>query len=169
MRNKEALILLAMFGIGGLILWLKKKSTQITLGSGGIYTNYPTSQDTLNNVGNIRASGDSFQGEISSSSGSFKSFSSPIYGTRAVMKILKTYIESYNLNTIEKIISRYAPASENNTQSYINFVSSQTGIRKDAPISWNQSTISDITKAIVKMENGITLPDEILLRAYEMV
>lgn len=79
-----------------------------------------------NNPGNIRNSNDVFKGEVKTSN-SFKAFETMDLGYRAIAKILYTY---YNrgINTIEKIISIYAPSSENNTDQYIKFVSNYSGI-----------------------------------------
>ncbi len=50
---------------------------------------------------------------------SFCQFSSLEYGIRALIVLLRTYCYKYNLCTIEKIIHRFAPLSENNTYAYI--------------------------------------------------
>jgi hypothetical protein len=71
-----------------------------------------------NNPLNIRHSADRFRGEIAGTDKSFKTFSSLAYGYRAAFVILGTYL-SQGCNTIEKIISRWAPPAENDTESYI--------------------------------------------------
>lgn len=47
-------------------------------------------------------------------------FRSPAYGFRALAMLLQTYQTKYGLDTPAKIITRFAPSSENNTQAYIN-------------------------------------------------
>ena len=81
-----------------------------------------------NNPGNIRH-GIDWDGldEDQSKDEEFSQFSTPEYGIRAMFKILKTYDNKYNLNTIEGIINRWAPPIENDTESYIDFVSSKVG------------------------------------------
>ena len=74
-----------------------------------------------NNPLNIRHSADSFQGEIKGKDKDFKTFSSMAYGYRAAFVTLATYY-SKGYNTIEKIITRWAPANENNTARYIDTV-----------------------------------------------
>ena len=80
-----------------------------------------------NNPLNIRHSADNFQGEIKGNDKSFKSLSSLHYGYRAGFVILGTYL-SRGLNTIEKIISKWAPPVENNTESYIKNVEKWSGV-----------------------------------------
>ena len=83
-----------------------------------------------NNPLNIRHSADRFQGEIAGRDKSFKSFSSLAYGYRAAFVILGTYL-SQGCNTIEKIISRWAPPAENNTDSYIFQVEKYSGVPRN--------------------------------------
>ena len=80
-----------------------------------------------NNPLNIRHSADNFQGEIKGNDKSFKTFSSMPYGYRAGFVILSTYL-SRGLNTIEKIISKWAPPVENDTESYIKNVEKWSGV-----------------------------------------
>lgn len=53
---------------------------------------------------------------------SFCQFVSMEYGIRAFLVLMRTYHYKYKLNTIEKILHRFAPLSENNTYAYIAFV-----------------------------------------------
>ena len=81
-----------------------------------------------NNPLNIRNSNEKWAGEIRPSQDpAFKQFKSMGYGFRAALKLIRNYIGKGH-NTIEKIISRWAPANENNTDSYIAHVSQRTGI-----------------------------------------
>lgn len=83
-----------------------------------------------NNPLNIRHNADLFQGEIKGNDKLFKTFSSMPYGYRAAFVILATYL-SRGDNTIEKIISRWAPPSENKTQTYISTVVKYSGVTAD--------------------------------------
>ena len=63
---------------------------------------------------------------------SFIRFEDPAYSYRAADMVLDKYGRDYGINTIEDMINRYAPPSDDNpTQSYIDFVSQQTGIGAD--------------------------------------
>lgn len=50
---------------------------------------------------------------------SFCQFVNVEFGIRALIILLRTYCYKYKLCTIEKIIHRFAPISENNTYAYI--------------------------------------------------
>ena len=106
-----------------------------------------------NNPGNIRHRID-WDGldEDQSKDEEFSQFSTPEYGIRAMFKILKTYDNKYNLNTIEGIINRWAPPIENDTESYIDFVSSKVG--KDRSEVLDQEDYILLVEAIIHMENG---------------
>jgi len=65
----------------------------------------------------------------------FEQFETMAYGWRAAFILLgRTYYEKYHLNTIRKIISRWAPACENNTKAYIYYVAKQVGCHECDPL-----------------------------------
>jgi len=86
-----------------------------------------------NNPLNIRRSKDKWQGlAAKQSDSSFFKFESMEMGWRAAFVILtKTYYHKYHLFTIRKIISRWAPPAENDTEGYVKRVSDLTGIDPD--------------------------------------
>ena len=66
--------------------------------------------------------------------------------------LLKGYIKK-GFNTIEKILNRYAPPSDNNnTEKYIQFVSQRSGIARNAIVKADQ--VADLILAMVKIETG---------------
>jgi len=86
----------------------------------------------------------------------FINFSSPEYGIRAISKVLQTYRDKHNLNTVEGIISRWAPPVENDTSSYIDHVSSLLNVEPDETIDVKNPTIMRaLIKSIIKHENGV--------------
>ena len=89
-----------------------------------------------NNPLNIRRSKDKWQGlDAKQNDPSFFKFESMEMGWRAAFVILtKTYYHKYRLFTIRKIISRWAPPAENDTEAYIKRVSDLTGIDPDEPL-----------------------------------
>jgi hypothetical protein len=107
-----------------------------------------------NNPLNIRHNADVFQGEIKGTDKSFKTFSTMPYGYRAAFVTLGTYL-SRSWNTIEKIVSHWAPPTENNTQAYVSAVEKYSGVPKD-----KQLTATDgadyvlIVTAMSAVENG---------------
>ena len=110
-----------------------------------------------NNPGNIRINSDKFQGEIiPSQDKAFKQFSSMAYGYRAMFRLLGNYIRNYKLDTIDKIIHRYAPTNENHTGAYIQAVSTRTGISPEQVISFaDKETMCALVGAMSYVENGI--------------
>lgn len=110
-----------------------------------------------NNPGNIRW-GDEWQGlvpEAQRTDKSFCQFKSAEYGIRAMIIILRNYQRKYGLNTVSKIIGRWAPPNENNTQSYINGVAQSVGVSPDQEIDVTDSrVIIPLVEAVIKHENG---------------
>lgn len=86
-----------------------------------------------NNPGNIRASKDKWQGMTGKDSRGFVIFNDLDHGYRALYKLLITYINTGS-NTIRKAITRWAPPKENDTDSYIRFVSRKTNLDPDTII-----------------------------------
>lgn len=109
-----------------------------------------------NNPGNIRINGDLFQGEIRPSKyKSFKQFETMAYGYRAIFRILRNYYNNYNLDTIRKMIGRWAPENENDTEAYVKAVSGYAGIPADDPININdREQMIRIVSGMSKVENG---------------
>lgn len=128
-----------------------------------------------NNPLNIRK-GNDWKGErLEQKDKSFEEFTSMEYGIRAGFIILRKYITGYNgltqkFNTIEKLISRWAPAVENNTTAYISQVSKMTGIPATLKISFSQrSFMVAIVDAMIYVECGQHVDKQLIESAYDMV
>lgn len=125
-----------------------------------------------NNPLNIRASYDKWQGErglqIAGKNGKFTVFENLKYGTRAAFRLIKNYIKSGN-NTINKIISKWAPSSDgNNTTNYINRVSKNTQIPREKVIDANDfETLKKIVAEMAIIETGIILKNDDLKYGFE--
>ena len=89
-----------------------------------------------NNPLNIRRSKDKWKGmRALQSDAQFVQFESLEWGWRAAFYLLtRTYYHKYRLFTIRAIVTKWAPAIENNTKAYIANVSRLTGIDPDEPI-----------------------------------
>jgi len=109
----------------------------------------------INNPGNIRISATLWIGQVvPGDDADFVTFSSLAYGYRAMFTLLKNYINK-GYNTIDKIINRWAPSSENNTLAYINHVVQLTGISADTIIDYsNAENMQKLVAAIAYHENG---------------
>ena len=107
-----------------------------------------------NNPLNIRKNAEQFQGEIKGNDKSFKTFSSMPYGYRAGFVILGTYL-TREVNTIEKIVSNWAPPVENDTESYIKNVEKWSGVtRYKVLTSADGADYILIVAAMCFVENG---------------
>lgn len=112
---------------------------------------------TCNNPLNIKFNPQNkWQGQTGEFRG-FCVFKSESYGFRAAYKILCTYIKN-DVNTIRKIIERWAPPTENDTEKYIEFICYET-IMADSDLLFNESihdywTLIIILQAMAKMECG---------------
>ena len=109
-----------------------------------------------NNPGNIRKSSDAWKGLAADQPDpEFFSFSEPRWGIRAAAKVLQTYQEVHGLRTLAEIINRWAPLSENDTQSYITAVSIWSGIEpEEVSDVMDYETVFRLLRAMVRMENG---------------
>jgi hypothetical protein len=107
-----------------------------------------------NNPLNIRHNADVFQGETKGNDTSFKTFSTMSHGYRAGFVTLHTYL-SRGWNTIEKIVSRWAPPNENDTQEYIANVEKWSGVPRDKQLgAADGADFILIVAAMSYMENG---------------
>lgn len=120
-----------------------------------------------NNPLNIRRSSQKFINEQKSDN-DFKKFSSVVYGVRAAIKIIHTYYFNYRYNTIEKIISRWAPPMENSTKDYIDIVSKRSHILPNVIVIYTKDNILSIIKAMAYVESHVELPKEILEEAWKL-
>ena len=109
-----------------------------------------------NNPGNVERLGTPWLGMADDQSGDtrFIVFKSPIYGVRAIAKILMSYRRS-GLRTIRAMIDRWAPPVENDTSAYIDDVSQRCGIGPDDDIATlTPAILTALVEAIIRHENG---------------
>jgi hypothetical protein len=108
------------------------------------------------NPGNLERDGTTWKGMCEQQTDArFVSFKTPQYGIRALATVLLTYYRQHNLKTISGIIKRFAPPTENDTQSYIMAVSQEVGVKPDEIINVsNRDTLEKLVTAIIRHENG---------------
>lgn len=118
---------------------------------------------------NIRI-GNSWLGEATRPEESeFEVFVTDKYGLRAGFVILRRYIRRYHKNTIRKIISTWAPACENPTEMYINYVSHTAGIGPDVIIKYEDvEKMIAIVKAMAYFESHVTFTNAEIFAAYQI-
>lgn len=155
---------------------LKSLATAGLLGLGNIAGVSPTAQASHpyshntsrgirnNNPGNIeyKQSSERWEGSIGND-GRFVIFAEMKWGVRALMRTLITYYRKYNLNTVTKIIQRWAPPSENDTNQYIKNVSSWMGVDPNQELNLGRvETLKKLAYAITRQETGYKLDDKTL-------
>jgi hypothetical protein len=110
-----------------------------------------------NNPGDLKCcDGNNWVGLVGNN-GSFDTFSDTVYGLRAMAVDLTTKIQRDGLNTIQAIITDYAPPSENNTAAYIAAVVTSTGFSATQTLTADAATLAALIRAIVNQEIGSTL------------
>ena len=119
---------------------------------------------------NIRVGKSKWQGQVlpqrGSGEGAFCHFETMEYGLRAGFCLLRTYATKYRLNCVRDIITRWAPPSENNTQSYIRHICLLTGFGGNQRLT--EKDWPCLVKAMAKMESGIELDDKIIEKGFKL-
>lgn len=129
-----------------------------------------TKGEKLNNPGDIELSPIKWQGKVTPSLDHvFETFSAPEYGIRAIVKLLLTDSKE-SLNTVKGIIYKYAPASENDTASYIANVCKALNVTEDEILDVTQyKTMFILVKAIIKREDGeIIYSDDLINKSLSL-
>lgn len=115
-----------------------------------------------NNPANIRYSmRNKWIGLIGQSNG-FCLFDTFHHGLRALVVLMRRYINDYDCRSVEKIISRFAPPSENNTRNYIRYVSGvlvRYGLEPDS-VKFDARYVFPLCSAICMMETATVLDDD---------
>lgn len=109
-----------------------------------------------NNPGNIRhVPGVTWVGQRDTQTDpAFVQFKDPIYGIRAIARILKSY-EARGLDTIEQAIDRWAPPNENNSVAYVADVCERCGVEPNDKVDFS-AIMPRLVKAIIWHEEGST-------------
>ena len=125
-----------------------------------------------NNPGNLVKTSIKWQGKVVGNDARFETFENMVYGTRAMMLDIINDVNE-GTNTPRKLITEYAPPSENFTDGYITKVANALGIAKDGAIVLNDTNLRKITRIISDVENGPTqskyLTDADINAALELV
>lgn len=124
---------------------------------------HQTVAEQTNNPLNIRYNvHNQWKGQLGQIKG-FCHFKNRAYGFRAAFVLIGNYIRM-GCNTIESIVSRWAPPSENDTKRYIDFVCEETLIPKDLELT--DLSIHDywtkiiIIQAMAVMESGCRVDEQ---------
>lgn len=113
-----------------------------------------------NNPGNVRRTADRWLGMAPEQTDpAYVQFVSPEYGLRAMGRILLNYSTRYGLDTVQGIVSRYAPAHENPTDEYIAAVAARLfpGVRPQIAAATRfdvAARLPELMRAMVIQEQG---------------
>lgn len=106
---------------------------------------------------------------------SFVQFISMQYGIRAAFKLMRNHISGFGgtrpqRNTISKLISVWAPPTENATTKYIDFVCQAVGLQASHIIDPNDSTLMiKIARAMAFVECGQWIDEDIFKSAWFLI
>ena len=87
----------------------------------------------------------------------FCQFVADIYGYRAALVIIRNYMRKRPpVDTVRKIINRWAPPSENNTTAYLDYVCKEGTLDPDKRLIWSKSRedICRLIWAMARYETG---------------
>ena len=100
--------------------------------------------------------------------GRFAVFQTPEEGVAASVRQLQLYGQR-GLNTIDQIINRWAPPSENNTPAYIQAVAQRVGVSPNQEIDLSDPNIMRrLVNAMSVQEVGRVIPEDVLQRGVEL-
>lgn len=118
-----------------------------------------------NNPGNIKRSSTRWEGladpdemtDFQRREIVFCVFSEPVWGLRAMARILHNYQHLHRLTSVDAMIGRWAPPEDNNaTADYADFVAERMGLNVGETFDFLKSDLaSTMIQAMVRMENGI--------------
>ena len=77
------------------------------------------------------------------------------YGYRAALLLMRNYVCRYGCDTPEKIIRRWAPPSENDTELYIACVCGRSRLLRNERIRPEGMQIPRLVAAMAKQETGL--------------
>ncbi len=118
-----------------------------------------------NNPGNLNYVGQA-GASLERPGGRFAKFETAYDGLRAMARQLMLYSQR-GINTVQGIISTWAPSSENNTGAYVNAIASKLGVNPNAALNLqNPQVLSQLMDGIIRHENGRNIyPSELVNRA----
>jgi len=142
---------------GRVSMQLIQNRTQIAPGSftkSFLGSDYRPRGISNNNPGNILLTQIDWKGKIPNAENSdkkFEQFEAYVYGVRAMIVLLKNYMQKQGLKTVTDIVNKWSPGNLN----YVRYVATRLNVQDNAPLSANKDTIKALVTAIANFENGI--------------
>lgn len=126
-----------------------------------------------NNPLNLRISNIKWRGKVPvqhNTDGAFEQFDTIVLGIRAAMCCLRTYINKYRLNTVQSIIFRWAPPTENNTSAYVRRVCELMSISPARIISVaDRAVFCSLAWSMAVVECGRVVDRKFFYEAYALL
>lgn len=120
-----------------------------------------TRGEALHNPFDLELDGIEWNGLISTGTDTtFCEFIDDLHGLRAGFVNLKSQLRE-GFDTLETLITKFAPPSENNTIAYITAVSARTNIGKDAVLTLSE--LKNVGIAIIHQEQGECIYSDALI------
>ena len=82
------------------------------------------------------------------------------YGYRAAVVLMKNYIAKHGCDTPRKIVYRWAPPCENNTEIYLACVCGRSGLTPDEKMRHEGMQIPKLIAAMTRQETGLHVTPE---------
>lgn len=109
---------------------------------------------------NIRINpANNWQGRVDPSSntdGAFEQFTDPVWGIRAGARNIIFHYDRNGADTIRKLVTLWAPPSENDTSGYVRYVSGSSGFHPDQELVFHMyEHMKPVLVAMIRIENGM--------------
>jgi hypothetical protein len=101
---------------------------------------------------------------------SFEEFIDVEHGLRAALINIRTYIQKYKRNTINQIVTKWAPPSDgNDTLSYITHVSQMSGFPENQSLTFSKDDMYPVVKAMAWIESLLKIDKNTFDRAWDLI
>ncbi len=128
-------------------------------------TSYPRGLRN-NNPGNIVITKNDWRGKVpvaQNTDKKFEQFQTYQYGVRAMIVLLRNYIDRYQLKTINAIVNRWCSGGCD-LNVYVKVMTQSTGYAADQQLTANQETLKRLVRGIAQVEQG--QPGEKLINEF---
>ena len=104
----------------------------------------------------------------------FCEFTDPVYGFRAALLLIKSYITKYHCNTIWDIVHRWCP--DGTADMYAHYVAKHSGVKVRQELKWSEESYSELSCIVYSMARmeGYSLKSsdityEEITKAWQMI
>lgn len=112
---------------------------------------------------NIKKTSIKWHGKIEGNDPIFETFKDNYFGYRAALICLYKHYRT-GANTINLLISKWAPSSENLTNNYVTYVSSLSPLSPNKQFLWSYDNVYLLMFRMCKFENGKIIDNKALLK-----